>query len=285
MFYILTALSSEARPLIDFYKLKKIEDKPFFIFANEEQNILLIVSGIGEEKALISTTYLLTKYKTDKDSFLLNIGIAGGSQNLEIGDIFLINKLTDLENQKSFFPDMNFKFDLKESSIFSVKTPQIGEIKNISENNYLVDMESVGVFKASNYFLDTSSLIFIKIISDNLKSNQISQINNKKIEELISKHVHKIDEVISTLKKVEPSQKYKNSDVNQIVTQITEFLKLTKSQEKILFDRIMFYKLKNSKIIDFETLNQTIFYKYNLNNLHKKLKNSILEEVINLHLI
>ena len=51
MIHFVVATNSEARPLIDLFKLKKIKDlKQAFIYAN--QSTSLIISGIGKINAI-----------------------------------------------------------------------------------------------------------------------------------------------------------------------------------------------------------------------------------------
>jgi nucleoside phosphorylase len=279
MFYFIVALNSEARPIIDFYKLKKIENKPFLVYKNSS-NMFLIISGVGHEKALISTTFLLAKYPPENinSAFLLNIGISGATDNVNISDIFLANQIIDYESKKSFYPDMSFKFDISELSLFSVQKPQIGNIENSNKAKYLVDMESASIFKAGSYFLPTSSLIFIKIVSDNLKSDEILQINNKKIELLISKNITKIERIIDVLSSI-----IKQNILNIAIFDDEYFeknlsLNLTLSERKILTDAIMFYRLKNKQNFDFNNLNLSLKNKLTKNE-KKEVFNQILESI------
>lgn len=67
-----TALVVEAKPIIGYFGLTCKEKKPFNIYANDD--IVLIVSGIGSEKTKAALTYALTLFEP---SVAINIGIAG----------------------------------------------------------------------------------------------------------------------------------------------------------------------------------------------------------------
>jgi spore photoproduct lyase len=72
MIYIVTALAGEAIPLINAFKLKKdLSFTKFDLFKNDE--IRLIVSGIGKIRSSIATTYLLVKNSPSSDDRILNV--------------------------------------------------------------------------------------------------------------------------------------------------------------------------------------------------------------------
>ena len=50
------AFKGEAQPLIDFYQLEKVEDAPYPLFRNDQH--FLIISGLGRDRAISSTTAL-----------------------------------------------------------------------------------------------------------------------------------------------------------------------------------------------------------------------------------
>ena len=69
---IVVAMKREANPLINYWNLKKNSINFYF---NKKKKINLKNSGIGKNKAEIATKFLAEKSK--KNSFFLNIGIAG----------------------------------------------------------------------------------------------------------------------------------------------------------------------------------------------------------------
>ena len=66
---IVVAMEREAKPLINYWKLKKKTEK---IFSNKKKKINLIISGIGKNKAKNATNHIAEK--TSINSFFLNIG-------------------------------------------------------------------------------------------------------------------------------------------------------------------------------------------------------------------
>ena len=79
-----TALVAEAKPIIGHFKLKCIEKVPFNVYKNDD--ILLVVSGIGGEKTKSALAYALSLYEPKT---AINIGIAGCSdKSVKIGSLF-----------------------------------------------------------------------------------------------------------------------------------------------------------------------------------------------------
>jgi len=65
---IVTALCSEAEPIIEYFRLKKnTASNKFDIFENDR--IALVVSGIGKIKSAIATTILSSTYSSPDVTF------------------------------------------------------------------------------------------------------------------------------------------------------------------------------------------------------------------------
>ncbi len=230
MIGIICAYLKEAKPLIKYFDLKKINEK-FSIYENEK--ISLIISGQGKLNSAIATTYLLS---TKKISNIINFGIAG-SPEFKIGEIFLINKINN-----KFFPDILISHTFRESEIICADEVKIGgEFK-------LVDMESEGFFKAAIKFLKAHHIYLIKIVSDNL---ECFKPDDKFMDELINPHLENIEKFFYSLKK----EKKTNLSLAE---EISKKYNLSFSQKMQLKDRVMFYLLNNRKLpkIDFEKTNR-----------------------------
>ncbi len=140
-----TALQPEAQYLINFYKLKQdISIQNFKLFFND--NIILIVSGMGKKNTIDSLTFVFENYQISK---AINIGIAGCcDESIKIGTLFCTNRL---------LPNINF------APITTVDTP-LDSDENLE--TLLVDMESL-------YFKETclkyiKDVYIFKVVSDYL---------------------------------------------------------------------------------------------------------------------
>ena len=140
-----TALQPEAQYLINFYKLKQdISIQNFKLFSND--NIILIVSGMGKKNTIDSLTFVFENYQIAK---AINVGIAGCCDNsIKVGTLFCTNRL---------LPNINF------APITTVDTP-LDSDEHLE--TLLVDMESV-YFKeiCLKYIKD---IYVFKVVSDYL---------------------------------------------------------------------------------------------------------------------
>ncbi|PLY09545.1 MAG: nucleoside phosphorylase [Arcobacter sp.] len=140
-----TALQPEAQYLINFYKLKQDNSvQNFKLFFND--NIILIVSGMGKKNTIDSLNFVFENYSISK---AINIGIAGCcDSSVKIGTLFCTNRL---------LPNINF------APITTVDTP-LDSDENLE--TLLVDMES-------SYFKETclkyiKDIYVFKVVSDYL---------------------------------------------------------------------------------------------------------------------
>ena len=127
MIYIFTALFCEAAPLIRAWNLKKTEKNlKWDVYVDEEKTRCLVITGVGPIASAAAVSAVFTKFEAAKRDVMINIGtccvIAGKtpSERTKIGDILLINKLTDGTTGRDFYPDMNVTGEIKESAITSV---------------------------------------------------------------------------------------------------------------------------------------------------------------------
>ena len=140
-----TALLCEAQYLINFYKLKQdgsVQNSK--IYSNDE--IVIIVSGIGKKNVNKSLNYIFENYSISK---AINLGIAGCSDgSVKIGTLFCTNRL---------LPQINF------ASLTTVDEP-LEDDEGL--DTLLVDMEAK-YFKeiCLNY---TNNIFVFKVVSDYL---------------------------------------------------------------------------------------------------------------------
>lgn len=207
MIYIVCALYIEAKFFIEKFNLKKNNLlNEFQVFENE--NIKLIISGVGRIKSAIALTYLTTKFNIKENDFVFNIGFCGSlDKNKNLADIILISKIESAYNLKKFYPDMLYKHNFYEGTLKTFDTivenynihikdgvsvfqnfEKDSEIKinndyNVIyistekelENNY-IDMEGYGFFEAASVFFRKDKIIVLKVVSDILTLNKNSRI-------------------------------------------------------------------------------------------------------------
>jgi len=230
---IVCAYLKEAKPLIKYFNLKKVNDK-FQIYENEK--ISLIISDRGSLNSAIATTYILSTREINQ---IINFGIAG-SRKYKVGEIFLVNKIND-----NLFPDILISHPFRESEIKCFD-------KVVTEGNYkLVDMESEGFFKAAINFLKAHQIYLIKIVSDNLVCFRPT---DEFMDNLIAPHLGKIEEFILKMENGE----WRMENEIEIVEKLAKKYDLSFSQKIQLRDRVMYYILNGFEIpkIEFEKTNR-----------------------------
>ncbi|GIM48106.1 hypothetical protein DNHGIG_36550 [Collibacillus ludicampi] len=173
MFYFTTALYSEAKPLIDYFQLKKLHSSTRFqIFANEK--ITLIITGVGIFSASIATAHLLTLNRVKDEDIFINIGICGTAHDhFQIGQPLLCHTIIHHDTNQTFYPDILIKHNLKECALETFSQPVHLDMKTCITGD-VVDMEGAACFAAASTFLAPHQIYVLKIVSDFLDEAQIT---------------------------------------------------------------------------------------------------------------
>ena len=195
MQYIVTALKSEARPLIDYYGLEFSGISNIPIYKNN--NVTLFITGVGKENV---SNFLKSFFKKNdfKKNHIINIGISGGRKgSCRIGQLFLINKVSDEKSKSSFNFEYEYSFGLKNSEITTVLKPVVND--NFKGKG-LVDMEAYEICKAINNLGDLDRLFILKIVSDHMDMKH--HISSIKVQQLIKQNILVIDKFLRDLRKL-----------------------------------------------------------------------------------
>jgi adenosylhomocysteine nucleosidase len=191
MMALSVALMAEAKPLIQSFHLKEQpQTKGYRIWENQE--MLLIVTGVGKLSSAAATSFLLGKHS--EISFFVNIGIAGHA-TLPLGSLLLANKIIDASEGKSFYPTLLLHAPCETLCVTTLAKPS----KEYREDSCF-DTESSGFFQAASKFLSPECIQVIKIISDNLSSSHL-MVSEKKVSERISSLEGEIHNLLSLLRK------------------------------------------------------------------------------------
>ena len=194
MQYIITALKSEAKPIIDFYGLEFSGLSNFPIYKND--NFTLLITGVGRDN--VSNVFnLFFKDNTVVKNNIINIGISGGRKSdCNIGQLFLVNKVSDEKSKLSFNLGSQHSFGLQNNEITTVSKP-------IENDNFkgegLVDMEAYEICKAINNLGGLNRLFVLKIVSDHMDMKH--HISANQVQNLIKQKISVIDKFIKDLRK------------------------------------------------------------------------------------
>lgn len=191
---IVTALTCEARPLIDALKLKRLHKiSAFSIYSNDE--FFLIISGVGKVNAAASTAFLHAIAEQPTHAFYLNLGIAG-SDNHQLGELIAPHKIVDRQSQQVWYPNVNLHKFKTTANLMTVDQPAIDY-----QPNTLIDMEASGFFPTAAKLVGHDQVHLLKVISDN-HENPIANINAHKVTQLIENKLDVIMEFIQRSKEL-----------------------------------------------------------------------------------
>ena len=230
MTYLITALDAEARPLIEYYRLKRDMSLPYTLYKND--NTLLLVSGMGKTNALMAVSALLGWRIPSSEDILINVGICGAPETFAIGEALLIHQI--IEEKRRYYPDILFPHTLKETSLLCVDAPQS------HTSDYPVDMESASVFQAAERFFKLHQMAFLKIVSDHFAPEYVTK---DWVVESIRSNLDIVDHLIQKLQGAQnKTSLFPPNEREKIEIFKTHF---TKSQGDAIEDALCFFRLKN----------------------------------------
>lgn len=189
--FIFTALPCEAKPFIDYFRLKKDQNShPFALYFNEDT--ALAVSGCGKIAMAAAVAYSLAKFKSAQHPVLINIGIAG-HKSATLGELFAAHKITDVETGKHFYPQLIAKLPCSTLAINTVSRPETHYA-----DHCLYEMEASAFYEIAARFSSGELIQAFKIVSDNQESS-LAQIDAPTVSAWINAKLELIAEGIRQL--------------------------------------------------------------------------------------
>ena len=108
MIAIIGAMDCEIEILLERFEPKStvtFADKTLYLGVLGKHNVIIAKSGIGKVNAAMTTAYILSHYQID---FLVNIGVAGGIQGVQIGELLLAEGITYFDVSLNGIDDLPF---------------------------------------------------------------------------------------------------------------------------------------------------------------------------------
>jgi len=242
--FIITALMAEAAPIIEHFKLKKdITNNTYQLYRNYD--IVLIISGVGKIKSAMAATYLFSTYNSKERNFLINIGFCGtNSSKYRLGTPLLIHKITDVDTNYDYYPDIFIDSTLPREALYCYSKPVKKENINTKEDIFC-DMESSGIMEVSKKFTYSHEVVIIKIISDYLS---IENLNHEILKNYIKDNILYIEQIIKQLKSLNYSfnELFMEEEEN-FLDIISDNLRFTTSMKQILLKKIKKAKLEHKE--------------------------------------
>ena len=214
---IYCALYMEAQYLIQYYELKKASvSRHFQVFANEEKRVRLVITGAGRTNAAVAVAEISMIYPPASGDIMINYGscaaenmfmVTDGKNDsgvfVTLGSTIMVNKLTDVESGRTFYPDMIYRHPFLEGEVETSvhvytadaeacdesmqKTDVAGNIcermngddaykalkcdKAVQKEQSLErvtvhDMEAAAFYEAGNFFYGPHQMMFLKAVTD-----------------------------------------------------------------------------------------------------------------------
>ncbi|MFY9142799.1 hypothetical protein [Sulfuricurvum sp.] len=233
MNYIVTALDAEARPIIEHFRLKRDSSLPYTLYRND--NMLLLVSGMGKFNAAMAVSALLGWRIPKSEDIFINIGICGAPSSIPLGEALLIHQIID--GDRRFYPDILYPHSLRETSLICTDVP------HSIMSDIPVDMESAAIFQAASRFFKLHQMAFLKIVSDHCEPERVTK---EGVVSLIRSHLMTFDHLRENLSRIQKQHSlFSDEERATIETFKTHF---TKSQGDILEDALCYFRLKNSAL-------------------------------------
>jgi len=189
--HFVVALPCEAKPLVDYFGLKRRMDHPAFP-VYEKATTTLTVSGIGKTAAAAAVAYTQILFGNSKNSVWLNVGIAGYHLPA-ISQIFVAHKIVDRESGNRWYPPLLYQHACMSAEVATVARPETEYAQEI-----LYDMEASGFYPTAQRFSTSELIQCLKIVSDhNLISRK--QINSKQVSLLVKAKIETIENTTNQL--------------------------------------------------------------------------------------
>jgi hypothetical protein len=175
----------EAKPVIDFYRLKKShEDNAFDLYRGD--SMVCIISGIGKLASAAATAWIAARHDSVGSIAWMNLGIAGAASDPP-GAIFALNKVIDADTRQCYYPAPGADSTLPGRACLT-----LSQASEDYQENTLFDMEASGYFYSALRFSSAELTQSIKIVSDN-HGHQTGK-SRPLVSALIHQHIESIDQ-------------------------------------------------------------------------------------------
>jgi hypothetical protein len=194
MIRFVVALASEARPLIDHFRLRRragTDAYPIY----ESDTMGLVVSGVGKIRAAAAVAYLHALRGPVADAPWLNVGIAGDRVRT-VGTGMLAHRIRDVATQKNWYPPLVFTPPCETTGVLTVEGPALAY-----PDSWAVDMEAAGFYPTACQFSTAELVHCFKIVSDN-EDTPMEAISAKATKTLVAQKLNVIEMLVRELERL-----------------------------------------------------------------------------------
>ena len=175
--------------MVEHFNLKKeLSIQPFAVYLSHD--ICLTVTGLGKSAMAAGVAYTQALFASVEHPVMLNIGIAGHKDH-PLGDLFLIDKIIDVDSQKNYYPALVFTPPCCTGSLQTASKPQLDY-----DQSHFCDMEASAFYETAVRFSAGELILCLKVISDNQQSS-VAAIQPKQVAALIAAHLATIESLLA----------------------------------------------------------------------------------------
>lgn len=226
------ALHCEAKPVIDFYRLKKSHDDNAFDYYRGD-DMACIVSGTGKIASAAACAWIASSNRQAASIAWINLGIAGAAED-EIGTLFSLNQVIDGDDGQRYYPAPATASELPGNACMT-----LSQASEEYHEDYLFDMEASGFMYSSLRFSSAELIKSFKIVSDNRQFK--TGKNRQQVSDLVHRHIESIDQQAQNLRALneELAQLSAGADSLQRLTAMAHFSQTQKSRLRVLWRYLM----------------------------------------------
>lgn len=178
------ALHCEAKPIIDFYRLKKSpHHRAFDLYQND--GMQCVISGIGKTLVAAATAWAAALNHQHVSVCWVNLGTAGAAEKA-VGEIFWLNEIADKQSNRHYYPVPALTSRIQSIPCISLDQPSVNY-----DSEAIYDMEASAFFATATRFSNTALVHSLKIISDNRQHQ--TGYDKTAVSELIQNQLDIID--------------------------------------------------------------------------------------------
>lgn len=188
MIRFVTALTAEATPIVDLFRMTRREGS-FPLYLSDDAS--LVVSGMGKRASAAATAYLQARTEERPNPVWVNVGIAG-HRTFTPGKLLVAHTIRDEATGQCWFPPQ-LSSSADKAEVITVERTEI-----VFDSEAVYDMEASGFYPTASFFSTGELVQCFKIVSDNRES-KASELTRGRIREIVSNQLGAIEKLASEL--------------------------------------------------------------------------------------
>lgn len=159
---VICALASEAQPLIDYWRLKAVRERPLRVFG--DHRLRVVISGVGSHASAAAVGFSAGLHEARSDDIWLNLGIAGHRSHA-LGTPLLAARVSHHGRDGAWYPSLLFTAPCAIAELITHDHP----VTDLPPRA-LCDMEAAGFMAATSRIAAGDLVQVVKVVSDNVES-------------------------------------------------------------------------------------------------------------------